>query len=115
MDTPEMFPGEHEVSEEGARAGWSTSVGNGWAAVFVSPEDASLTLRAYASFFEAGVGPAFLLVETLEGDPMRAPLGLQVWVGPRVPTPEEARALLDEHGVVCRVGELMPEDLTVEA
>jgi hypothetical protein len=30
------------------------------------------------------------------------------------PAPEEARALLGEHGVVCRVGELMPEDLTVE-
>lgn len=40
------------------------------------------------------------------------------WVGAkdgRVPTPEEARALLGEHGVVCLVGELIPEDLTVEA
>ena len=31
------------------------------------------------------------------------------------PAPEEANAILGEHGVVCRVGELMPEDLTVEA
>jgi hypothetical protein len=54
-------------------------------------------------------------VETLEGDPQRGPLGLQVWVGARILTPEEARAILGEHGVVCRVGELMPEDLTVEA
>jgi hypothetical protein len=96
-------------------AGWSPSVGNGWAAVFASPEDEDLTLRAYASFFEAGVAPAFLIVETLDGDPARAPLGLQVWVGTRIPSPEEAGALLDEHGVVCRVGDLMPEDLTVEA
>jgi hypothetical protein len=115
MDAPELFPGEHEVREEAARAGWSPTVGNGWAAVFVSPEDDVVTLGAYASFFEQGVTPAFLLVETLEGDPARAPLGLQVWVGARVPTPEEARILLGEHGIVCRVGELMPEDLTVEA
>jgi hypothetical protein len=43
---------------------------------------------------------------------------LQVWVtarGGRIPRPEEAKAVLGEHGVVCRVGELMPEDLTVEA
>jgi hypothetical protein len=46
-------------------------------------------------------------VETLDGDPARAPLGLQVWVGPRIPAPEEARTLLGEHGVVCRVGELI--------
>jgi hypothetical protein len=118
MDAPELFPGEHEVREEAARAGWSPTIGKGWAAVFASPEDEDLTLRAYASFFEAGVAPAFLLVETLQGDPARAPLGLQVWVGTkdgRLPAPEEARALLGEHGVVCRVGELMPEDLTVEA
>jgi hypothetical protein len=69
MGTPELFPGEHEVHEEAARAGWSPSVGNGWAAVFESPDDDGVTLRAYASFFEAGVRPAFLLVETLEGDP----------------------------------------------
>jgi hypothetical protein len=43
------------------------------------------------------------------------PSSLQVWVGARVPTPEKAGALLGEHGVVCLVGELMPEDLTVEA
>jgi len=29
--------------------------------------------------------------------------------------PEVAKALLGEHGVVRRVGDLMPEDLTVEA
>ena len=118
MGTSELFPGEREVREEAARAGWSPAIGNGWAAVFESPEDVGLTLRAYASFFEAGVRPAFLLVETLAGDPQRGPLGLQVWVSTssgRVPTPEEARDLLDEHGVVCRVGKLMPEDLTVEA
>jgi hypothetical protein len=39
MGTPEMFPGEHEVREEAAGAGWSPSIGNGWSAVFVSPED----------------------------------------------------------------------------
>jgi hypothetical protein len=115
MDAPEMFPGEHEVREEALRAGWSASVGNGWAAVFVSPDEDGVTLRAYPSFFEEGVRPAFLIVETLDGDPMRVPLGLQVWVGPRIPAPGEARSLLGEHGVVCRVGELMPEDLTVEA
>ena len=59
--------------------------------------------------------PAFLPVETLEGDPVRAPVGLQVWVSGRVPTPEEAVGLLDRGGVVCRVGDLMPEDLTLEA
>ena len=115
MDTPELFPGEREVREEAARAGWSPAIGNGWAAVFVSPDDAGVTLRAYPSFFEAGVRPAFLVVETLDGDPQRGPLGLQVWVGARIPMPEEARAILGEHGVVCRVGDLMPEDLTVEA
>jgi hypothetical protein len=57
------------------------SVDNGWAAVFVSPDESSLTLRVYASFFEADVRPAFLVVDTLEGDPARAPVGLQVWVG----------------------------------
>ena len=82
---------------------------------FVSPQDENVTLRAYASFFEAGVRPAFLIVETLDGDPARSLLGLQVWVGARIPAPEEARALLGEHGVVCRVGEIMPEDLMVEA
>jgi len=118
MDTPELFPRDHEVRAEAAQAGWSPSIGNGWAAVFVSPDDDSVTLRAYASFFEAGFRPAFLVVETLDGDPARAPLGLQLWVtarDERVPAPEEAGALLGEHGVVCRVGELMPEDLTVEA
>ena len=118
MDTPEPFPGEHEVREEATRAGWSTSVGNGWALLFESPYDDGVTLRAYAPFFEAGVRPAFLVVETLEGDPERAPTGLQVWVtaqGGRIPRPEEAKAVLGEHGVVCGVGALMPEDLTVEA
>jgi hypothetical protein len=38
MDAPEMFPGEPEVREEALRAGWSPTIGNGWAAVFVSPE-----------------------------------------------------------------------------
>jgi hypothetical protein len=33
----------------------------------------------------------------------------------RVPAPEEAALLLGEHGVVCRMGEFMPEDLMVEA
>ena len=72
----------------------------------------------YASFFEAGVRPAFLLGETLQDDPARAPLGMQVWVtaqGGRIPSPEEAKAVLGERGVVRRVGNLMPEDLTVEA
>ena len=90
MGMQELFPGEHEVREMAAQAGWSPSVGNGWAAVLVSPEDDGVTLRAYASFFEAYVRPAFLAVETLEGDPARGPLGLQVSVGTRVPTPEEA-------------------------
>jgi hypothetical protein len=61
MDSSELFPGEHEVSEEAAQAGWSPSIGNGWAAIFESPEDDSLTLRAYASFFEAGVPPEWVL------------------------------------------------------
>jgi hypothetical protein len=115
MDAPEMFPGEHEVREEALRAGWSLTVGNGFALLFESPYDDGVTLRAYASFFEADVRPAFLLVETLEGDPARAPMGLQLWVSARIPAPGEARALLGEHGVVCRVGDLMPEDLTVAA
>jgi hypothetical protein len=67
-----------------------------------SPENEDLG----CPFFEAGVRPAFLLVETLQGDPARAPLGLQVWGGTQVPTPEEARTLLGKHGVVCRVGDL---------
>jgi hypothetical protein len=71
VSTQELFPGESSVREEAARAGWSPTVGNGWAAVFVSPDDDNVTLRAYASFFEAGVTPAFLAVETLEGDPRR--------------------------------------------
>jgi hypothetical protein len=64
MDTPGLFPGEHVVREEAAQAGWTPSTGNGWAAVFVSPEGDSVTLMAYPSFIEAGVRPAFLLVET---------------------------------------------------
>lgn len=118
MSTQKLFPGESALREMAARAGWSPTVGNGWAAVFESPEGENVTLSAYASFFEAGVTPALLAVETLEGDPQRGPLGLQVWVSTkdgRVPGPEKAGALLDEHGVVCRVGGLMPEDLTVEA
>jgi hypothetical protein len=82
MDTPELFPGEREVREEAARAGWSASVGNGWAAVFVSPENDGLTLRAYVSFFEAGMTPVYLLVETLEGDPARAPLEVAIYTMP---------------------------------
>ena len=38
MGTPEMFPGEREVRETAARAGWAPSLGNGWAAVFESTE-----------------------------------------------------------------------------
>ena len=94
----ETVPWRVGPARDGRRGGWSPSVGNGWAAVFVSPDDDSVTLRAYASFFEAGVRPAFLLVETLDGDPARAPLGLQVWVSTgswRVPTPEEAGVLLE--------------------
>jgi hypothetical protein len=67
------------------------------AAVFVSSDDDSVTLRAYASFFEAGVRPALLLMETLDGEPARALLGLQVWVSSqdgRIPAPGEARAVL---------------------
>ena len=115
MSTPELFPGESRVREEATLAGWSETVGNGWALVFESPEDANLTLRVYPSFFEEEVTPAFLAVETLDGDPARAPVGLQVWVRTRIPTPEEARGILDREGVVCRVGDLMPDDLTVEA
>jgi len=116
MDTPELFPGEAEVREEVLAAGWSEAEdGNLWVLLFASPEDEDLTLRVYPSFFLEGVRPAFLVVETLDGDPARAPLGLQGWVGARVPNPGEARAPLGEHGVVCRVGEIMPEDLTVEA
>ena len=80
MDVPELFPGEAAVREMAVRAGWSPTTGNGWALLFESPEDADFTLRAYPSFFLESVTPAFLLVETLEGDPMRAPVGLQAWV-----------------------------------
>jgi hypothetical protein len=116
MDTPELFPGEHKVREEAARAGWSTSVGNGWAALFESPDDDNVTLRAYASFYEAGVRPAFLLVETLDGDPTRAPRwGCRSGSAHGFPRPRRRWHFLGEHGVACRVGELMPEDLTMEA
>jgi hypothetical protein len=117
VSTPELFPGEAILREMATQAGWSPSTGNGWAAIFVSPHNENATHRTYASFFLEGVAPAFLLVETLEGDPERGPLGLQVWVstrGGRVPAPEEAMGLLDREGVVCRVGDLMPEDLAVE-
>jgi hypothetical protein len=118
VNTPEQFPGEGSVREMATQAGWSPSTGNGFAAIFVSPYNENVTLRAYASFFLEGVAPAFLIVETLEGDPYRAPMGLQLWVSTRsgrVPAPEEAVGLLDREGVVCRVGDLMPEELTVEA
>ena len=84
------------------------------ALLFASPEDERLTLRIYPSFFTEEVTPAFLTVETLDGDPARAPVGLQVWVSKRILKPEEARSTLDRGGVVCRVGDLMPQDLTVE-
>jgi hypothetical protein len=119
MDTPELFPGESAVREMAVRTGWLPTTGNGWALVFESPEGANLTLRVYPSFFEEVVTPAFLVVETLDGDPMRAPVGLQAWVSAgdtlRVPTPEESKVILATYGVVCRVGELMPEALTVGA
>jgi hypothetical protein len=118
MGTPEPFPGEAGVRKNVIGAGWSPTVGNGWALVFQSPEDENLTLRVYPSFFEADVTPAFLVVETLDGDLMRAPVGLQVWVSGedgRVPTPEKSKEILATYGVICRVGDLMPEDLTVEA
>ena len=111
-------PIRSEVRQQVRDAGWSETVGNGWALVFEDPEDENLTLRVYPSFFEEGVTPAYLIVETLEGGPLRGPLGLQLWVstqGGRVPAPEEAVGLLNSDGVVCRVGDLMPEDLTVEA
>ena len=113
MSTPELFPEESRVREEAALAGWSETVGNVWALVCANPEDERLTLRVYPSFFEEGVTPAFLIVETLDGDPARAPVGLQLWVtaqGGRLPRPEVAKAVLGEHGVVCRVGEFMPEE-----
>ena len=78
MDTLELFPGEARVRDEVLDAGWSETVGNGWALVFAGPEDSlgyDLTLRGYPSFFLEDVSPAFLLVETLEGDPVRAPRG----------------------------------------
>jgi hypothetical protein len=65
MDTPEMFPGEATLREIAVRAGWSPSTGNAWAAIFVSPYNENVTLRAYACFFEEGVAPAYLLVETV--------------------------------------------------
>ncbi len=78
MGTPELFPGELRVREEVLDAGWTQTVGNGRALVFAGPEDENLTLRVYPSFFLEDVSPAFLIVETLEGDPERAPIGLQV-------------------------------------
>ncbi len=59
-----MFPEESRVREEATLAGWSETVGNGWALVFESPEDERLTLRVYPSFFEEEVTPTFLTVET---------------------------------------------------
>jgi hypothetical protein len=119
MGTPELFPGESEVRQKVLGAGWSETVGNGWALVFESADEANLTLRVYPSFFDEDATPAFLIVETLEGDPMRAPVGLHPWVSAgetlRAPTPEEVAGLLGEYGVVCRVGDLMPEELMVEA
>ena len=117
MDTPELFPGEAAVREKVLGAGWWETVGNGWALLFESLEGADLTLRVYPSFFLEDVMPVFLLVETLDRDPVRAPVGLQLWVkakGGYPPAPQQAAALLGKYGVVCRVDDLMPEDLTVE-
>ena len=103
MDAPELFPGEATLREMATRAGWSPSTGSGWAAIFISPYNENVTLRAYASFFLEGATPAYLIVGTLEGDPERAPLGLQVWVSTRrgrVPAPEETVGLL-EGKVLC--------------
>lgn len=115
MNSPELFPSEAALRKMATQAGWSPSAGNGFAAIFVSSYSENVTLRAYSSFFLEGVTPAYLIVETLEGDPERGPVGLQLWVRGRVPAPEEAVGLLDREGVVCRVGDLMPEELTVEA
>lgn len=90
MNTPDLFPGEAALREMAVEAGWSPSTGNGFATIFVSPHNENVTLRAYASFYEEGVTPAYLIVETLEGDPERGPVGLQVWVSTRsgrVPAP----------------------------
>ena len=46
MNTPELFPEESRVREEATFAGWSETVGNGWALVFASPDNENVTLRA---------------------------------------------------------------------
>ena len=100
MGTPELFPGESEIREKVLGAGWAETIGNGWALVFASPDDENLTLRIYPSFFLEGVTPAFLLVETLDGAPARAPIGLQVWVSAgdvlRVPTIRDTSGICRE-------------------
>jgi len=114
MDTPELFPGEREVREMAAQAGWSPAIGNGLALLFESPYDDGVTLGAYASFFEEGVTPAFLLVETLQGDPARAPLGLQIWVaaqGGRVPTLEGGGLFWASAGSSAGLGSSCPRTL----
>ncbi len=97
-----MFPEEAEVRQAVYDSGWlEAEFGNAWALVFETLEYENLTLRAYPSFYLEDVEPAFLIVETLHGDPMRAPVGLQAWVKTgdgRPPTPEEAAALLVERG-----------------
>ena len=79
MATSELFPGESGVRQQVIEAGWSETIGNGWALVFEGPENENLTLRAYPSFFLEGVTPAYLIVETLEGDPQRGPLGFNAY------------------------------------
>ena len=81
MATSELFPGESGVRQQVIEAGWSETIGNGWALVFEGPENENLTLRAYPSFFLEGVTPAYLIVETLEGDPHLRPLSLPEKIG----------------------------------
>ena len=101
-----MSTGEERVREEVTFAGWKETEVE---FVFVDPENEHLTLRVYPSFFVEGVTPAYLIVETLDGDPARAPVGLQAWVSGRIPKPRKASVILWKDGIVCRVG-----DLTVE-
>jgi hypothetical protein len=97
-----MFPDEAEVRQQAYDAGWlEAEFGNLWALVFETLDYESLTLRAHPSFYLEGARPAFLVTETLDGNPMHSPAGLHLWVRTgdgRPPTPEEAAALLGEHG-----------------
>jgi hypothetical protein len=115
VSTPELFPGEATLREMATQAGWSPSTGNGCHLRQPSqrerhPPDVCLLLPG-------GCRARVPLGGDAGGRPGERSAGLAS-VGQHArragPAPEEAMGLLDREGVVCRVGDLMPEDLTVE-